>query len=117
MKRVFNAFLNSMHALNYLLGHEKAVLQEAIVLVLSIPFAIFFAKGFGEFLLLVGAILFVLIIEIINTAIEACCNAQTRDYREDIKIAKDAGSLAVLLAIVLAFAIWSWIVIKSLFFM
>ncbi|MHC5308126.1 diacylglycerol kinase [Bartonella sp. LJL80] len=116
MQRVFHAFLNSLRALKHLLCHEKAVQQEAVFFVLSIPVALFFARTVGEFIALVGSVLFVMIVEILNTAIEASCNALTRDFRDDIRIAKDAGSLAVLLSIVLALAIWGWIISKTLFF-
>lgn len=116
MERIFKAFMNSLHALEYLLTHEKALIQEAAFFVISIPVAFFITKDWGSFLLLIGSILFVIIVEVLNTAIEACCNAVTRDYREDIKIAKDAGSLAVLLSIVLTICIWIAVILKTLFF-
>ena len=116
MERIFKAFLNSLHALKYLLTYEKAVIQEAVLFVISIPIAFFVTKDWGSFLLLTGSILFVIIVEVLNTAIEACCNAITRDYRKDIKIAKDAGSLAVLLSIVLTICIWVAVMLKTLFF-
>jgi diacylglycerol kinase (ATP) len=47
-----------------------------------------------------------LMVEVLNTAIEAACNAVTREKRDDIRIAKDCGSLAVLIACVLAAAVW-----------
>lgn len=116
MKRVFNAYLNSIRALKYLLKHEKAVFQEAVIFVLSIPAAVSLAKEIGEFFLLVGVVLLVLIVEVLNTAIEASCNALTREFSSDIRIAKDAGSLAVLLSIIFALAIWCWIIARTLFF-
>lgn len=115
MERIFKAFLNSLRALKYLLGHEKAVIQETVIFIISIPLALYITKDCSSFLLLTGSILFVIIVEILNTAIEATCNAITRDYREDIKIAKDAGSLAVLLSIVLATGVWILIITKTLF--
>lgn len=115
MERIFKAFLNSLHALKYLLRNEKAVIQEAVLFIISIPVALYITKDWSSFLLLTGSILFVMIVEILNTAIEATCNAITHDYREDIKIAKDAGSLAVLLSIILAIGVWGWITIKTVF--
>lgn len=115
MERIFKAFLNSLHALKYLLRYEKAVIQEAVLFIISIPVALYITKDWSSFLLLTGSILFVMIVEILNTAIEATCNAITHDYREDIKIAKDAGSLAVLLSIILAIGVWVWITIKTVF--
>ncbi|WP_297323426.1 diacylglycerol kinase [uncultured Bartonella sp.] len=116
MKRIFNAFLNSLRALKYLLSHEKAIIQEFVFFLVSLPFAFCLAKDCASFLLLAGSIFFVILIEVINTAIEATCNAITREYNKDVKIAKDAGSLAVLLSIIIAIVIWSWMIIKTLFF-
>ena len=116
MERLFKAFLNSLHALGYLLTHEKAIIQEAVVFLVSLPIAFFITKEWGSFLLLTGSIVFVIIVEVLNTAIEAACNAVTRDYREEIKIAKDAGSLAVLLSIILTICIWMTVIIQTLFF-
>lgn len=112
MYRLYRAFINSFHALKYLLRHEKAVQQEGIVLIVSLPIAFFLAENGVEFFMLVFSILFVIIVEIINTAIEAVCDAVTRDYRKEIKIAKDAGSLAVLLAVVMGLSIWGYVIIS-----
>lgn len=116
MKRIFNALLNSLRALRYLLSHEKAIIEESVIFIISLPIAFYIAEDVGSFLLLIGSVVFVIIVEVLNTAIEATCNALTRDYRDEIRIAKDAGSLAVLLSIVMAIVIWSWIIIKTLFF-
>lgn len=116
MERLFKAFLNSLRAVKYLLTHEKAVIQETILFVISLPVAFFLTDNWQSFLLLCGSILFVIIVEVLNTAIEATCNAITREYREDIKIAKDAGSLAVLLSILLTICIWISVILKTLFF-
>lgn len=112
MHRLYRAFINSYHALKYLLCHEKAVQQESIVFIISLPVAFFLARSGIEFLILVFSVLFVLIIEIINTAIEAVCDAVTRDYRQEIKIAKDSGSLAVLISIIMALSIWGYTLIS-----
>ena len=116
MERLFKAFLNSLCAVKYLLTHEKAVIQETILFVISLPVAFFLTDNWQSFLLLCGSVLFVIIVEVLNTAIEATCNAITREYREDIKIAKDAGSLAVLLSILLTICIWISVILKTLFF-
>ena len=79
MERIFKAFLNSLHALEYLLTHEKALIQEAAFFVISIPVAFFITKDWGSFLLLIGSILFVIIVEVLNTAIEACFNDMYMD--------------------------------------
>ncbi|MBN9047113.1 MAG: diacylglycerol kinase [Rhizobiales bacterium] len=109
MRRIFLAFLNSLRALGHLAGNEKAVQQELALFVISLPVAFFLARTWLAFLLLTGSLLFLILIEVLNTGIEATCNAITRDFREEIRIAKDCGSLAVLIAVIFAATIWIYI--------
>jgi diacylglycerol kinase (ATP) len=106
MERIINAFGHSMRALKHLAGNEKAVQQELTLLALAFPIGWFVAPGFGYYLLMLAALLLLLIVEILNTGIEATCNAITREIRDDIRIAKDCGSLAVLIACTIAGGVW-----------
>jgi diacylglycerol kinase (ATP) len=106
MERIVNAFNHSMRALKHLAETERAVQQELAFLILALPVGNFLAPSFGYFLLMLAALVLVLIVEILNTGLEAACNAITRDFRDDIRIAKDCGSLAVLLASILAGGVW-----------
>lgn len=106
MERIFKAFINSMRALNHLARHEKPVQQELVLLLLALPAAWFVAADIAAFLILIGAVLFLLLVEIINTSVEAACNAISLDFKKDIQIAKDCGSLAVLIASVMCAAVW-----------
>jgi diacylglycerol kinase (ATP) len=108
MNRLWLAFINSMRALRWLARHEKAVQQELALFVISIPVAVFIAPNAVMFLMMTGAILFLIMIEVLNTGIEAACNAVSRDFQKDIQIAKDCGSLAVLISIILAAAVWGY---------
>lgn len=119
MERIFKAFINSMRALNHLARHEKPVQQELVLLLVSLPVAWFVAADMAAYLLLVGAVLFLLLVEVINTSVEAACNAISRDFKKDIQIAKDAGSLAVLIASVMCATIWIyhlWPLVRPLIF-
>ncbi|WP_439272685.1 diacylglycerol kinase [Pseudochrobactrum sp. HB0163] len=106
MERLYKAFINSMRALGHLARHEKPVQQELVLLLVALPVAWFVAADMAAYMLLVGAVLFLLLVEIINTSVEAACNAISRDFKKDIQIAKDCGSLAVLIASVICAAIW-----------
>jgi diacylglycerol kinase (ATP) len=106
MQRIINAFGNSMRALKHLAGHEKAVQQELVFLAFAIPLGWFLAPGFGFYLLMIAVLLFVLLVEILNTGIEAACDAISRELHDDIRIAKDSGSLAVLISLMLASGVW-----------
>lgn len=106
MERIINAFGHSIRALKHLAGNEKAVQQELTVLALAFPVGWFIAPSFGFYLAMLAALLLVLMVEILNTAIEAACNAVTREMRDEIRVAKDSGSLAVLLACIIAGGVW-----------
>lgn len=106
MERLVSAFINSMRALNRLLRAEKAFQQEAAIFVLGLPLAWFVAKSWQWYAVLVGVVVMVMIVEILNTGIEAACDALSRDFNLEIQFAKDCGSLAVLLSIVIALCVW-----------
>jgi diacylglycerol kinase (ATP) len=108
MERIINAFGHSMRALKHLAGSEKAVQQELVLFGLAIPLGWLVAPSFAFYLTMLGALLLLLIVEILNTGIEAACNAITREMRDDIRIAKDCGSLAVLLACTIAGVVWAY---------
>ncbi|PYE89978.1 diacylglycerol kinase [Phyllobacterium leguminum] len=108
MERIWLAFINSMRALKWLARHEKAVQQELALFVVSIPVALYLAPNAPMFLAMIGAILFLIMIEVLNTGIEAACNALSREFHRDIQIAKDCGSLAVLISIILAAGVWGY---------
>jgi diacylglycerol kinase (ATP) len=106
MQRLINAFRNSLRAFGRLLATEKAFQEEIILLCAALPVAWFLADTWRGFALLVGAILLLLIVEVLNTGIEAACDAFSREFNTDIQLAKDCGSLAVLVSILLAGGVW-----------
>ena len=106
MQRLIMAFINSMRALKHLAQHEKAVQQELILFVLSIPLAAFIAPSVLTFLLLTGSVLVLIMVEVLNTGIEAACDAVSLDFHREIQLAKDCGSLAVLISVILVAAVW-----------
>lgn len=119
MERIYKAFINSMRSLNHLARHEKPVQQELVLLLVSLPVAWFVAADMAAYLLLVGAVLFLLLVEVLNTSVEAACNAVSRDFKKDIQIAKDAGSLAVLIASIMCATVWAyhlWPLVRPLIF-
>lgn len=107
MQRLIDAFANSMRALKHLGRNETAVMQELAVVALALPVAWFVAQSLAHYALLVGVLLLLLIVELLNTGIEKTCDAVSREFRREIQIAKDAGSLAVLIAIVIAASVWA----------
>lgn len=106
MRRLIDALMNSARAFRHLARHEAAFREELIVLAIGIPCAWLLSASLGGFLLLLGALLLVLLVEALNTGLEAVCDALSRDFNEQIRLAKDCGSLGVLLSIIIAAGIW-----------
>lgn len=115
MKRLIAAWHNSIKGLTHLARHEAAIRLELVLLVLSVPGAFLLTSELTNRMLLIGAVVFLLLVEVINSAIEAVCDAVTLEHNPHIAVAKDAGSLAVLLASVMCTAIWLHAVLKMLF--
>ncbi len=106
MKRLLNAFRNSLRAFGRLIRTEKAFQQEVVLLLAALPVAWFLSESWRGFALLIGAILLLIIVEVLNTGIEAACDAFSREFNTDIQLAKDCGSLAVLISIIIAGCVW-----------
>jgi diacylglycerol kinase (ATP) len=106
MDRLIRAWLNSMRAFRSLLRSERAFRQELLLLALALPAGWLLSTSWRGYALLIGALLLLMIVEVLNTAIEAACDAVSVDFHPQIRLAKDCGSLAVLLCIVLAALVW-----------
>src|SRR5689334_15787901 len=98
MQRLVKAFFNSVRAFNVLIRTEKAFQQEIALLVLALPLGWFLSSSWSSYALLIGAVLVLVMVEVLNTGIEAACDAISREFHVDIQLAKDCGSLAVLIS-------------------
>lgn len=105
--RLRSALANSLRALSFLSRHEAAFRLELIGILVAVPVAVVLATSTVHCLILVGSVLAVMLVEVLNTGIEAACNAVTRDHNADIQIAKDCGSLAVLIGLIIAGMVWA----------
>ncbi|MBS3647017.1 diacylglycerol kinase [Pseudaminobacter sp. 19-2017] len=110
MERIVSAFWNSMRALRRLTLAEKAFQQELVLLLLALPVGWFLSTSWTAYALLVGSILVLMLVEVLNTAIEAACDAYSREFNKEIQLAKDCGSLAVLIAIILVLGVWGFVI-------
>lgn len=106
MKRILAAFVNSYHGILHGLKNEAPIREEIILLLVGIPFAFFLANDAWHFLLLISVLLLILIVELLNTGIEALADKITLEHSSYIKIAKDCGSAAVLGAALIALGVW-----------
>ena len=104
--RIWAAFFYSLNGLRFAISNEAAFRQEAcivfvlLVVLLFLPLSLLW-KG-----LLFFATTSVLVVELLNSAIETVVDIASPEYHELAKRAKDLGSAAVLVSIVFAIALW-----------
>jgi diacylglycerol kinase (ATP) len=114
MERLIKAWQNSVRAFRKLSVSETAFQQELGLLVVAIPAAWFLSTSWRGYWLLVGAVLLLLMVEVLNTGIEAACDAVSREFHIDIQLAKDCGSLAVLISVVIAMIVWGMAIVEAI---
>jgi diacylglycerol kinase (ATP) len=106
LSRIFGAVLNSIRGLREGLITEAAVKQEIALAVILLPLSFFVASSVWVWLGLVASVLFVLVVEFLNTAVERLCNHVTPERHEAIRVTKDLASTAVFFALALAGLVW-----------
>ncbi|WP_254693127.1 diacylglycerol kinase [Sulfitobacter sp. SK011] len=106
MARMITAYRNSMVGLRDIWRGEEAFRIEAVLCALSVPVALWIGEDFFQAAILFGAGLLLIIVEVINSAIEATIDRIGPERHELSRMAKDLGSLAVLLATVLLGILW-----------
>ena len=114
MERIWRATINSWNGLVAVTRSEAAFRQELALLVVGVPLAFFLTANVGERVALVGVIVFTLIVELLNTAIEKLSDRVTQDHDPAIKRIKDMGSAAVGLSLLATGAVWIWIAVERL---
>lgn len=105
--RLFNALSYSMSGLRAAFAHEAAFRQELLLAVVLVPAAFWLGRDALQVLLLIATVVFVLIVEILNSALEALADAVTIDHHPLIGRAKDLGSAAVMLSLLFGAAVWA----------
>ena len=85
---------------------ETAFRQEALAAIVLLPCSFWLGRTWTEVALLGGSVLLVMIVELLNTGIETAIDRIGPEWHDLSKRAKDMGSAAVLLSVVLAAAIW-----------
>jgi diacylglycerol kinase (ATP) len=85
---------------------ETAFRQEAILAMALLPLAFWLGQGWVETALLAGTVLLVMIVELLNTCIESAIDRIGPEWHDLSKRAKDMGSAAVLLSLMLCLGVW-----------
>ena len=106
LQRLANALRYSRDGLVAAWAHEDAFRQELIAAAVLLPVALALPVGLVERLLLIGSVVLVLIVELLNTAVEAAIDRHSFEINPLAKRAKDLGSAAVLLALLLSAGVW-----------
>jgi diacylglycerol kinase (ATP) len=106
LRRIVNAFNYSISGLRLAYRHEHAFRQELLGAAILIPIACVIPAMPVERVLLIGSVLLVLIVELLNSSIEAAVDRSGLDTHHLAKRAKDIGSAAVFLALILVATAW-----------
>ncbi len=106
IKRVFKAFFYSLDGLASSMKYEAAFRQEALLAVILIPASFLLHVPIAQHLVLLASVILVLIVELINSSIEAVVDDISLRNRPLAKRAKDMGSAAVLLSLLNCLICW-----------
>ena len=106
MKRVFKAFFYSLDGITSTLKHEAAFRQELILAAILVPVSFALGVPLEQHLILVGSIALVLVVELLNSAIESVVDDISGQNRPLAKRAKDMGSAAVFISLLNCVICW-----------
>jgi diacylglycerol kinase (ATP) len=106
LTHILQAARYSMQGLKAAITHEEAFRLELMAMVVLLPLAIWLGQGAVERALLVGSLLLVLLVELINSALEAVVDRVGVEHHELSGRAKDIGSAAVFIALLNVIAVW-----------
>lgn len=106
LERIINAAGYSLAGIRYAVKNEAAFRQELILCLILIPLAFWLSNSAVHIVLLSGSCLLVLIVELINSAIEAVVDRSGHEYHELAGRAKDLGSAAVFGSLIVALITW-----------
>ncbi len=114
MSRIVDAFFYSMKGFKAVWQHEAAFRQELLMAIVMIPAAFWLANTTMELIVLVASVVWVLMAELANSALEAVVDRTGHERHELSGRAKDIGSALVFTSLVLMAFVWGAIVIDRL---
>jgi diacylglycerol kinase (ATP) len=114
IQRIFCALRYSWQGLSAAFRHESAFRQELLLIAATAPLLLLPGLTLGDRALLIGANLLILLVELLNSAIEATVDLVTQQENELAGRAKDFGSAAVLVAMLIWGLIWGVLIIPVL---
>lgn len=113
LTRIINAYGYSMKGLRAAFINESAFRQEVLLALLLTPLAIWLGTNAVEYILLIGSVLLVLVVELLNSAIEAVVDRIGSEHHELSGRAKDIGSAAVFVSLCIVALVWGLIIFSA----
>lgn len=113
VRRLWNAFGYSLAGFRAAYKHEDAFRQEVALAAILIPLAFWLPVGNSGKALMIASVLLVIIIELLNSAIEATVDRISLDDHDLAKRAKDIGSSAVLVSLINVMVVWALVLTAS----
>lgn len=114
-KRVIYAAKYSWKGFKSTWKHEAAFRQEVWLFALLLPVAFWLSETLMEWIALIAVLLLVMVVELLNSAVESVVDRVGSDFHKLSGRAKDQGSAAVLIAFVIAFIVWGGMLFNKLF--
>jgi diacylglycerol kinase (ATP) len=111
LARAWHAAKNSWCGLVYAFQEESAFRQELTLFVVLLPIALFLPVSYFEKAILVTSLIMVLVVELLNSSVEAAIDRISFEHHDLSKRAKDFGSAAVMLTLLIALLLWASICI------
>lgn len=112
LKRLWNAFHYSLDGFKAAYQHEDAFRQEVLLSCVLVPLGLYLGVSGVEKAVLVGSVLLVVVVELLNSAVEATVDRISLENHRLAKRAKDIGSAAVLLSLVNLAVIWGLVLLS-----
>jgi len=112
--RLWRATINTRNGLAFAIRSEQAVREELIALALAVPFAWLVGATVMRRVELVATVALVLVVELLNTAIEKLSDRLTTEHDPQIGRVKDMGSAAVGVALVTAGLFWLFAIVERI---
>ena len=112
LNRLINALKYSIAGTLAAFKHEDAFRQEVVLFLILAPIALFLTNAPSERALMIGSLILIIIIELLNSAVEATVDRISIKHHKLAKRAKDIGSAAVFFSLINAVIIWLIILIK-----
>src|SRR5512143_2365775 len=111
LARLWNAFVYSIAGFRAAYKHEDAFRQEVLLAAILVPLALWLPVGYLGKALMIGSVLLVIIVELLNSAIEATVDRISLENHDLAKRAKDIGSSAVLVSLINVLAVWALVLL------